>query len=179
MAEFGEARLWLRRASFILLACVITLVHLVPLDLRPSTWAPPDLLLAFACAWVARRPDYLPVYCVAVIFLTTDLLLQRPPGLWAALVVLLTEAIRNRHRDLRAMPFLAEWGFVALGLTVITLANRFVLAIVMTPQAPIGMTLMQLGATILIYPVAVVVTKYIFGVVRPAPGDLRKIGQRL
>ncbi|WP_322894892.1 MULTISPECIES: rod shape-determining protein MreD [unclassified Yoonia] len=179
MAELDEARLWIRRASFVVLACTITIAQLVPLDLRPATWAPPDLLLALTCVWVARRPDYLPVYIVAAVFFTTDLLLQRPPGLWAALVVLLTEAIRNRHRDLRAMPFLAEWGFVALGLTVITLANRFVLAIVVTPQAPIGMTLMQLGATILIYPVAVVVTKYIFGVERPAPGDLRKIGQRL
>lgn len=105
--------------------------------------------------------------------------MQRPPGLWAALVVLLTEAIRTRHHDLRSMPFLAEWGFVAMGLVVITLANRFVLAIVMTPQAPLGLTMMQLGGTIVIYPLGVVIAQYLFGVARPAPGDLRKIGQRL
>ncbi|MBQ2260669.1 MAG: rod shape-determining protein MreD [Loktanella sp.] len=179
MAEFGDARIWIRRAVFVLLACVITIAHMVPLDLRPATWAAPDLLLALTCAWIARRPDYVPVYLVAAVFFATDLLLQRPPGLWAALVVLLTEAIRNRHRDLRTMPFLAEWGFVAAGLAVITLANRLVLAIVLTPQAPLGLTMMQLGGSIVIYPVVVVVTHYVFGVTRSAPGDLRKIGQRL
>lgn len=179
MAELGDARLWIKRTTFVVLACAITIAHLVPLDLRPSRWAPPDLLLALTCVWVARRPEYLPVYVVAAVFIVTDLLLQRPPGLWAALVVLLTEAIRTRHRDLRAMPFLAEWGFVAVGLTVITLANRIVLAIVFLPQAPLGLTLMQLAGTIVIYPLGVAVARYVFGVARLAPGDLRKIGQRL
>lgn len=176
MAELDGARIWVKRAVFVLLACAITIVHLVPLDLRPSTWAAPDLLLALTCVWVARRPDYLPVFIVGGIFFVTDLLLHRPPGLWAALVVLLTEAIRTRHNDLRTMPFLAEWGFVALGLAVITLANRFVLAIVMLPQAPLGLTAMQLAGTIAAYPAGVVVAHYLFGVARPAPGDLRKIG---
>ena len=179
MAELDDARLWIRRATFVLLASAITIAHLVPLDLRPATWAAPDLLLAMTCIWVARRPDYVPVYIVAGVFFMADLLLQRPPGLWAALVVLLTEAIRTRHRDLRAMPFLAEWGFVALALTMITLANRFVLAIVVTPQAPLTLTLMQLAGTIVIYPLGVLVAHYIFGVARPAPGDLRTSGKRL
>lgn len=179
MADLWDARLWIRRAAFVLLACGITVAHLVPLDLRPLTWAPPDLLLALTCVWVARRPDYLPVYIVAGVFFVTDLLLQRPPGLWTALVVLLTEAIRSRHYDLRAMPFLAEWSYIAIGLTVITLANRVVFAIVVLPQAPLGLTMMQLAGTIAIYPLAIVVAQYVFGVARPAPGDLRKIGQRL
>jgi len=179
MAEFADTRIWAKRAMFLLLAGVITIAHLVPLDLRPATWAAPDILLALVCVWVARRPEYVPVYIVAAVFFMTDLLLQRPPGLWAALVVLLTEAIRTRHRDLRAMPFLAEWGFVMLGLVVITLANRFVLAIVLTPQAPLGLTMMQLGATILVYPVVVLAAYVLFGVAHPAPGDMRKIGQQV
>lgn len=174
MAELDGARLWVRRAGFVLLAFAITLVQLIPLDLRPASWAAPDLLLAMTCVWVARRPDYLPVYVVALVFFMTDLLLQRPPGLWAALVVLLSEAIRRRHSDLRSMPFLAEWGFVALGLGAITLANRVILAIVMLPQAPLGLTAMQLVGTIAVYPVGVFVAHYLFGVARAAPGDLRK-----
>jgi rod shape-determining protein MreD len=39
--------------------------------------------------------------------------------------------------------------------------------------------MMQLGGTIAIYPVVVVVAHYLFGVAHPAPGDLRKTGQRL
>lgn len=171
MADLGDARLWLRRATFVILACGITIAHLVPLDLRPLTWAPPDILLAFTCVWVARRPDFLPVYLVAGVFFMTDLLLQRPPGLWTALVIMLTEAIRNRHHDLRAMPFLAEWGYIAIGLTFVTLANRVVLAIVFLPQVPLGLTIMQLAGTIAIYPLAILVAHYGFGVARPAPGE--------
>ncbi|MFN3663006.1 MAG: rod shape-determining protein MreD [Yoonia sp.] len=178
MVEIAEAKTWINRAVFIMLAFIIMAIHLVPLDQRPATWAPPDILLAMTCVWVARRPDYAPVYIVAALFFATDLFFQRPPGLWAALVVLLTEAIRRRHLDMRSMPFLAEWGFVTLGLVLITLANRLVLAIVLTPQAPLGLTMMQLGGTILIYPVVVVAAHFLFGVVRPAPGDMRKIGQR-
>ena len=178
MADFIEARIWIKRAVFVLLACLITIAHLVPLDQRPSIWAPPDILLALVCVWVARRPDYVPVYIIAAVFFMTDLLLQRPPGLWTALVVLLTEAIRTRHRDLRTMPFLAEWGFVMIGLVVITLANRFVLAIVVTPQAPLGLTMMQLGGTIAIYPLVAFAAYILFGVAHPAPGDMRKIGQQ-
>lgn len=178
MADVADATTWTRRAIFVLLACAITVAQLVPLNLEPATLAAPDLLLAMTCVWVARRPDYLPVYIVALVFFMTDLLFQRPPGLWAALVVLLTEAIRTRHRELRSMAFVAEWGFVALGLTAVTFANRFVLAIVMTPQAPLGLTIMQWGGTIVIYPVVALVAHYLFGVAHPAPGDMRKIGQR-
>ncbi len=178
MAEFADPATWARRAVFILLACIIAVAQLVPLNLEPATWAAPDLLLAMTCVWVARRPDYVPVYVVAAVFFATDLLFQRPPGLWAALVVLLTEAIRNRHRELRSMAFVAEWAFVTLGLVGITLANRVILAIVMTPQAPLGLTLMQLGGTVVIYPLLVLVALYLFGVAHPAPGDLRKMGQR-
>jgi rod shape-determining protein MreD len=177
MADFADPRIWLKRGVFVLVSAVILMLHMVPLDLRPAQWAAPDLMLAMVCVWVARRPDYVPVLLIAAVFFLADLLLQRPPGLWTALVILLTEAIRNRHRELRSMPFLAEWGFVTLGLIVITLANRFVLAIVLTPQAPLGLTLMQLGGTILIYPVVVFAGYLLLGVAHPAPGDLRNTRQ--
>ncbi|WP_322889976.1 MULTISPECIES: rod shape-determining protein MreD [unclassified Yoonia] len=178
MAEVADSATWARRVVFVLLACMIAVAQLVPLNLEPATWAAPDLLLAMTCVWVARRPDYLPVYIVAAVFFMTDLLFQRPPGLWAALVIMLTEAIRTRHRELRNMSFVAEWAFVGLGLVAITLANRIVLAIVMTPQAPFGLTVMQLGGTVAIYPLVALVAYYLFGVSHPAPGDMRKIGQR-
>ncbi|ART99908.1 rod shape-determining protein MreD [Yoonia vestfoldensis] len=178
MADFAEPSTWARRAVFVLLASIVTITQLVPLNLEPAGWAAPDLLLAMTCVWVARRPSYVPVYIVAAVFFATDLLFQRPPGLWAALVVLLSEAIRTRHRELRSMSFAAEWAFVALGLVTITLANRVVLAIVMTPLAPLGLTMMQLGGTVLIYPLVVFVAHYLLGVAYAAPGDMRKIGQR-
>ena len=178
MADIAEPTIWARRSVFVLLACIIIITQLVPLNLEPVVWAAPDLLLAMTCVWVARKPGYVPVYIVAAVFFATDLLFQRPPGLWAALVVLLTEAIRTRHRELRSMSFAAEWAFVTLGLVTITLANRIVLAIVIIPLAPLGLTMMQLVGTVLIYPLVVFVVRYLFAVAYAAPGDMRKIGQR-
>lgn len=179
MAEAPSTRIWFNRAVFVALAFVIIVVQLVPLDMRPVIWASPDILLAATLAWVARRPDYLPVAVIAAVFLLTDLLFQRPPGLWAALVVLLTEAVRKRARGIRNMPLLLEWGTIAFGIVAITLINRLVLAVVMTAQPPLGLTLIQMIATILSYPLVVLVAYAIFGVSRPAPGEVDGRGHRL
>ena len=113
------------------------------------------------------------------VFLLTDLLFQRPPGLWAALVVVLTETLRSRSRGLRNVPLVLEWGTVAFGIVAITLANRLVLAIMLTPQAPLTLTLIQMVMTIMIYPVVVLVAQVLFGLTRPAPGQVDSLGHRL
>ncbi len=172
MAEMSPTSLWTNRAIFGLFAFFLIIIQLVPLDTRPPTWAPPDILLAMTLVWVARRPEYLPVYIVAAIFLMTDLLFQRPPGLWAALVVILTEAIRKRSHEFRSLPLVAEWGSVALGIVLITVANRLIMAVTMTPQAPLGLTLIQMVSTIVIYPIAVFIAHALFRVSRHTPGDI-------
>ncbi len=179
MAENPTARVWIGRAVYLALALAIIFVQLMPLDTAPPGWAPPDLLLALTLAWVARRPEFLPFSVVFCVFLLTDLLFQRPPGLWAALVVILTEAVRSRSRGLRNVPLALEWGTVATGIVAITLANRLVLAVVMTPQAPLTLTLTQMVLTILIYPVVVGVAQLLFGLTRPAPGQVDSLGHRL
>lgn len=179
MAEAPSTTVWFGRAVFLALALVLIFLQLVPLNLEPGGWAPPDLLLAVTVAWVARRPDYAPFIVIAVLFLLTDLLFQRPPGLWSALVIILTEVLRTRAARIRNMPLLLEWGSVAVGIIAITIVNRIVLAIVMMPQAPLGLTLIQMLMTIAVYPVVVIVAHFLFGVSRPAPGAVDSLGHRL
>jgi len=100
--------------------------------------------------------------------LMADLLLQRPPGLWAGLVVIFTEVLRRRSRQLRNSPFLLEWGSVAAGIIAINMVNRVAMAVVLLPQPAIGLTLIQMVMTILAYPIVVLVAHAIFGVSRPA-----------
>lgn len=179
MAEKADRKTWVNRGVFVALAFVFIVIDLVPRDMRPPVWAAPDLLLAVTLAWVARKPSYLPVLVVAAFFLMTDFLFMRPPGLWAALVVILTEVIRGQNRDFRNMPFLVEWGTISVGIIAITLANRLVLAVVMLPQAPLGLTLTQMFATIAVYPVVLVVAHFVFGVTRTAPGETGSRGHLL
>ena len=179
MAERADARTWTHRCIFMGLAFVIVVAQLVPLDMRPINWAPPDLLLVITLAWVARTPHYLPVFVIGVLFLIADLLFQRPPGLWAALVVILTETVRRQNRDFRNMPIMVEWGTITIGIMAITVLNRLILAITMVPQAPLGMTLIEMIATILVYPLVVLVAHFIFGVRRSAPGEIGSRGQKI
>jgi rod shape-determining protein MreD len=179
MAERADTQVWINRGVFVLLAFIIVVAQLAPLDMRPAVWAAPDILLAITLVWVARSPQYLPVFVVAALFLMTDLLFQRPPGLWAALVVILTETLRRQNREIRTMPLLVEWGTITIGIGAITVINRLILAIVMVPQAPLGLTLIQMITTIAIYPLIVFAAHIVFGVTRSAPGQVGSRGQRI
>lgn len=145
----------------------------------PARWIAPDLLILLAMVWVARRPSLVPALSIAAVFLLADLLFQRPPGLWAGLVLILSEIIRSRAYILRTLPFWIEWATVAAGITAITLIERFTLSMVLVTQAPLGLTLIQLTLTLLTYPLVVFASYLVFGVNRPAPGEVDAFGHRL
>jgi len=179
MVEAPTSRVWVGRLIFLAIALVLIFARLLPLDTRPPIWAAPDWLLAATLAWVVRRPDYAPVFVIAGLFLLTDILFQRPPGLVAALVVILTEMLRARALSIRDMPLALEWGWVATGIIGVTLLDRLVQTVVMTPQAPLGLTLIQMIMTIIFYPLVVAIAHFIFGVTRPALGQVDNRGHRL
>ncbi len=179
MAEAPTTKIWLGRLVYVALSLIIIFGQLLPLDTRPTIWASPDWLLAVALVWVSRRPEYAPVYIIAAIFLLSDMLFQRPPGLWTALVVILTEMIRARAANIRDMPIALEWGWITTGIVAITVLNRVVQTVVMTPQAPLALTLIQMVMTIIFIPLVVAAAHFLFGVSRPALGQVDSRGHRL
>lgn len=195
------------RVSFVALGLFIIFTHLIPLEtvppslggstLEPITqpratagtqtevlfdpvrWVSPDLLILLALAWVTRRPSFAPALAIGVVFLLADMLFQRPPGLWTALVLILSEILRGRARAMRTLPFWLEWATVSMGLIVITAIYGFTLSMVLVPQAPLGLTLLQLVLTIVAYPAVVFISYAVFGVSRPAPGEVDALGHRI
>ena len=145
----------------------------------PIRWIAPDILLLITLSWVARRPSFVPALAIAGLFLLSDFLFHRPPGLWAGLVLILSEILRNRARSMRTLPFWIEWGTVSIGIAMITMIDRFTLTMVLVPQGSMGLTLLQLTITILTYPLVVFVSYAVFGVNRPNPGALNELGQRI
>lgn len=182
MAADGDRRgwsgPWAGRALYLALAAALLTVPLLPLDTLPRTYATPDLLLAVTAAWAARRPDTLPVLLVAGVFLLADLLLQRPPGLLTALVLIFTEWLRRRSARLRRGSFLGEWAAVGGGLAAVALADRLLLAVAMTPQPPLGLTLIQVIFTIATYPLVAGIAQVALGLRRPAQGEVDALGHR-
>ena len=115
---------------------------------------------------------------LAVLALAMDLLLQRPPGLWAALTLVGFETLRRRATALRDLTFFMEWAAVAGTLVAITLGYRLVLTLLLVDQAPLGLSMMQLVSTLLAYPLVAAVSHVLFRVRKLAPGDLAS-GRRL
>ncbi len=179
MNDQSPLRLWLMRAGFVFLIVLILFFHLLPLETSPRQWAMPDLIIGFACAWAVRRPEYVPALSLAAVFLLTDLLFQRPPGLWAMLALIGCEYLKSAGRSLRDSSFPSEWLAVGTVIVVITAANRLLLAITLIDTPGIGLTLFELGMTLLFYPLMVLVTHVLMGVRKTAPGDLDGMGRRI
>ncbi len=170
--------LWLMRGTYLLLAFAVVFLHLLPLNTQPDRWPFPDVMIALTFAWVLRRPDYVPMLVVAMVMLMSDLLLQRPPGLLAALVVLGTSYLRSAAPSMRDIGFLAEWSSVAAVTAVVFLLNRVFLSIFSVQQAALGPVIVQLILTIAIYPAVVGFSQSVLGVRRISAADASTVGVR-
>lgn len=162
---------WSYRALFVALAGLVAFVQLLPLNPGPGQIPGPDVLVLLTFAWVLRRPEYLPVWLIAPVFLMADFLFMRPPGLWSGLVVIASEMLRNRVGAVREYPFVGEWLLVAAVILGMTLADRLVLTILAVDQPALGLSLIRLIATALCYPLAVALAARPFGIRRPLLGD--------
>jgi rod shape-determining protein MreD len=168
---------WVYGLAYFGVTSVIILLQIMPVEIGPNGYPGPDLLLCVTFAWVLRRPQYVPTPLIALVFLVTDLLFLRPPGLWTALVVLGVEFLRAREATSRELPFLAEWVMVTAVMVAMTLANWLVLAVFMVAQAGFGLAVLQLAATILTYPLIVLLSVLVFGVNKMSPGETDATGR--
>ena len=64
-------------------------------------------------------------------------------------------------------------------MIAVFLLNRVILTVLVVDQAPLGLTLIQMIATIAAYPVVVLISHLILGVRKLAPGDDDAIGSRI
>lgn len=179
MAEARPGRTWLMRLAFLGVAMLILFYHLLPLDMMPPLYAGPDLLVALCFSWALRRPDYVPALSVAGVMLLADLMLGRPPGLWAALMLIATETLKRRDRRGPETTFVVEWIAIATTLMTITIAYRLVLGLLLVPAGPPFLALMRFAMTVICYPLVVVLSQVLFGVRRMAPGDFDHAGRSL
>ncbi|MBK5935113.1 hypothetical protein CCR78_14155 [Rhodovulum imhoffii] len=149
-------------------------VRLLPVGSLVGGFPGPDVMLCLAFAWVQRRPDYLPPLLLVAVFLTLDLMLLRPPGLWTALVLLGAEFLRSRRQLSAEMPFGVEWALVGVVLVMITLLEALILSLTAVHHPGIGQALMQTVSTLAAYPVIVFVSKFGLGVRRPTPDEANR-----
>lgn len=178
MSDHASSRLWMMRTGFAVLMLVILFFHLLPLQTATGGLIWPDIALCFAFAWSVRRPEYVPSLLLAAAFLLTDLLLQRPPGLWAVLALIGCEQLKAQSRGLRDSTLMAEIASVAVWIIGIAIAYRVVLSVLLVDAPSFGPLLLQAGATVIAYPLVVAITHCILGVRKAAPDELGGKGVR-
>ena len=179
MAEGVRRRAWAYPAAFAAIAALLVVLRLLPIGSGAGHWPGPDLLLCLTLAWVIRRPDYLPAPLLAAVVLAEDLLLMRPPGLWAALVLVATEFLRSRAALTREIGFPVEWLMVSGLMLGLSLAERLIGSLAFLPQPALSAELAQTLVSILCYPLAVGFCWLVLDLRKPATGELDAFGRRL
>ncbi len=151
---------------FLLAIWVLMFLRLLPLSSGATGWPGPDLTLALVLAWVLRRPDQLAAPVIVLAVVIEDVLLLRPLGLWALVVLLGSEAARTREARWRDQPFMVEWMRVAILMTAMILGYRMAQILFMLPVPALGQVILQLLATVAAYPVVVVAARWLIGLRR-------------
>lgn len=161
MTRLTPWNIWAYRGLYLGLALAIMVFRLLPLGPIDGAFVGPDLILALTIAWLLRQPVVVPITLVVIVFLLADFLLQRPPGLMTALVLVTTEFLRNRRTALTEINFAVEWAWVAGAIVFITLAERFVLWLLLAPQTSLGLSLVQMLSTVIAYPLVVLISYFV------------------
>jgi len=134
------------------LMSLLLIIGIIPYEIWPRRFTGPDLMVTITLVWLMRRPERLPTPLVAMVFFIADVLLVRPIGLWAMLMVLATEFLRNRHRSVRERSFLVEWALVSGVLFAAALVNATVIWVVFFEAIPLDRAMIQAASTMLAYP---------------------------
>ena len=179
MIDAGTRQVWLHRLLFVGLALALMFLRLLPLRSEAGDMPGPDLLLCLIFAWTMRRPDYLPALLIAAVVLLEDMILMRPPGLWAALVVIASEFIRGRVALTRELNFGVEWLLVAGLMVGLMVVNRMVFALFLLPQTNFGYALLQVVMSMIAYPVVVFLSRVVLDLHKPATGEVDAYGRRM
>ncbi|MBZ4688866.1 MAG: rod shape-determining protein MreD [Cereibacter changlensis] len=179
MADRVRGLAWAYPMAFVGIAVMLLIARLMPISAEAGSWPGPDLLLCLILVWVTRRPDYLPALLIALVVLAEDLILMRPPGLWAALVLVASEFLRSRGALTRELSFAGEWLLVAGVMVAMLLAYRLMFLIAFLPQPGFGFAMIQTVATILCYPLVVGLSWFLLDLHKPATGELDSYGRRM
>jgi rod shape-determining protein MreD len=115
----------------------------------------PDLGYCLVIAWIIRRPTRTPLWAILAIGLFADVMLSRPLGLGALMLVLLSEVFRGRAVLFYGAPFLIEWLAAAAGFAAMLAAMHLALAVVFADPPGLAASLRYLLATALAYPLVV------------------------
>lgn len=175
----SATRQWALRGAYAALCLGLIMLSLLPLQTVPRLWAGPDLLLGLTLVWSLRRPELAPLPLIAAIFLLSDLLQMRPPGLMAAIATYVIYRTQRRARTMRDRTFATEWVTAAVAAACVLLGYWLALGLFFLDKPPLPVTLSQLVMTALFHPILAALSAAFFGLRRAALGEVDSLGHRI
>lgn len=152
--------LFIRRVLFVFMALLCIALPLISLDYSVDRRVPPDLFYVLCVAWLIRddRTPSLPV--IIALALLADVILMRPIGLGALLMLGVSETVRNNIRILRDQDVITEWIIATLGIGAMLVVQNVILTLAFANRLSLGQIGKMTLATGLCYPVVVIVLHY-------------------
>ena len=155
---------WVYRISFVFLGLALIVLQLLPLQTIPQTWAGPDVMMCLVFAWSVRRPDYVPTLLIASVILLEDFLIQRPPGLHAALIVGASFWLKSKANTADDQTMAGEIVQITIAVLGVLLATRLILALALLPLPSLSVHFAQALSTIIFYPVMALTSALVLNV---------------
>lgn len=179
MKDISPLQLMSRQALFILLGLAVIGFRIVPFEMHAGKMPWPDLFYCITMVYVIRRPEWVPVWAVFIVFFLRDILTLAPLGLGTMLMIFATEVVRTNVQAFREYFFGIEWMWIAGLFAGITVAQNIALGFVFADGPPLLDQLLLILLTGLAYPVIVGIMQFGFGMTQPQPGELDAKGKRL
>lgn len=179
MADASSMQLWSARLTYVGVSFAVIFVQILPIGTTPQGFAGPDLLMCLTFVCATRRPEYVPAVSIACVMLLADFLLQRPPGLAAALTLAGAEFLKRQSPSLRDQSFFAEWLAVTTVLFAVFALHRLTVSLFVLEEIPIKLLAMQVAGTVIAYPFVVFFCSLALGLRKKLPGEMAAPGRNL
>ena len=144
---------WIQRFIYLVFSFLLVVWLIVPQNPLKQTIPTPDFLFCLSLAIILRRPNLLPVALIVLVFLSTDILFNRPIGLWTAIVLITAEFARTQFWRYNDANFITTWLFVSCLIFLSTFFHMLVLNLFVVPHSGLWHYLIWALLTILIYPI--------------------------
>jgi len=167
VSNIPSERILIYRIIFVMIATFLILANLMPLQTTPQSWPWPNILLLLVFCWSLREPNFVPIPLIIGVVLLQDFLLNRPPGLFSGISVIILIWIKAITSSSDDKSFLAEWVRVSLAFAAISLIYHVILSFSFVNTIELRITLIQTIFNISTYPFVVLVSHYVFRVKRP------------
>lgn len=141
------------RLTYLLIMMLVVLFQTLPVQASPYRFSTPDIPLVITFAWIMRRPDVMDPIIITIAFLFADIILQRPPGLWALIALCASMFLRLRALYFKEIIFFYEWLIIAIVVIFSFTAYHLILIFTFLPTHNLKLFAMQAFLTLMVYPI--------------------------